>query len=254
VKLRVLGCSGGVGAGLRTTSFLVNDDMLIDCGSGVGDLFLEEMSRVRHIFLTHSHLDHICFLPFMVDSIFDRIIDPIVIHGLEETIETLKKHIFNWAVWPDFSQLPTPERAVIRFEVMKPGESVWVEGRTVEMIPVNHTVPAVGYRVAEGDKSFAFTGDTTTNDTFWDALNQHSNLDMLVVETAFANRQSTLAQMSHHYCPSLLAQDLAKLKHRPEVYLTHLKPGEEMAILAEAKVAVQQYKLKTLVGDEVFQL
>lgn len=254
MNLRVLGCSGGVGAGLRTTSLLIDKDVLIDAGSGVGDLFLEEMSHIRHIFLTHSHMDHVGFLPLLVDSIFERIIDPIIVHGQPETLQALREHIFNWVIWPDFTRLPSEDRAVLQFETMMPGDRVMVGSRTVEMIPVNHNVPAVGYRVADGDKSFAFSGDTSTNDTFWDALNNHSGLDLLLVETAFANRQQDLADVSKHYCPLRLAQDLTKLKHQAEICLTHLKPGEEMAILSEARAAMPQHKLKTLVGGEIFQL
>ena len=62
MQIRILGCSGGVSANLRTTSLLVDGDVLIDAGTGVGDLSLEEMSRIQHVFLTHSHLDHIAIL------------------------------------------------------------------------------------------------------------------------------------------------------------------------------------------------
>jgi len=254
MKLRALGCSGGVGAGLRTTSLMVDEDILIDAGSGLGELYLEEMSRIRHIFLTHSHLDHVGFIPLLIDSVFERLHDPITVYAQAETIKALKDHIFNWVIWPDFSKLPSEDASVLRFEEMPPGTSVEIKGRIIESIGVNHTVPAVGYRVAQGAAAFAFTGDTTTNDTFWAALNSHGKLDLLIVECAFTNRQYKLAQVSHHYCPALLSQDLAKLKMQPEVYLTHLKPGEELVILSEARAAIQHVSLKTLVGGEIFQL
>lgn len=254
MKIRVLGCSGGIGAGLRTTSFLIDEDILLDAGTGLGDLSLDEMSRIRHLFITHSHLDHIAALPLMIDSIFERISQPLQVYSQPETIKILKEHIFNWTIWPDFTVLPSADKPVLQLHSMLPGETLDIEGRQIEMIPVNHNVPAVGYRIQGENGSVAFSGDTTTNDTFWAALNKHSHLDMLFVETAFTNRQSNLAQIAHHYCPSLLARDLSKLNHRPEVYLTHLKPGEEIAILAEMRVAVQQLQLKTLVGGEVFTL
>jgi cAMP phosphodiesterase len=254
MKLRVLGASGGIGTGLRTTSLLIDEDLLIDAGSGVGELSLEEMSRIRHIFLTHSHLDHIAFIPLLVDSIFERIGTSITIYGLAETVEALQKHIFNWIIWPDFSQLPSKEKPVITFKTIKPTEIFSIAGRHIEVISVNHTVPAVGYRVQGDQGAFAFTGDTTTNDSFWAALNRHNGLDLLIVEAAFTNRQSRIAQLAHHYCPASLANDLSKLKHSPEVYLTHLKPGEEIAILAESRAAIQRFALKTLVGSEIFQL
>ncbi|HHO60058.1 MAG TPA: 3',5'-cyclic-nucleotide phosphodiesterase, partial [Thiotrichales bacterium] len=59
MKVRVLGCSGGICQSVATTSFLVDDDILIDAGTGVGDLTLAEMAAIRTVFITHSHLDHI---------------------------------------------------------------------------------------------------------------------------------------------------------------------------------------------------
>lgn len=254
MKIRVLGCSGGIGAGLRTTSFLIDNDILIDAGTGVGDLSLDEMSRIKHLFVTHSHMDHIVSLPLMVDSIFERLGEPLTVYSQPETIKALKEHIFNWSIWPDFTVLPSQDKPVLKFHAIDPGEIVEIDGRQIEPIPVNHNIPAVGYRVQGENGAFAFSGDTTTNDSFWNGLNKHNHLDLLFVETAFTNRQSNLAQIAHHYCPSLLASDLSKLTHRPEVYLTHLKPGEEIAILSEMRVAVQQFNVKTLVGGEVFTL
>lgn len=254
MKLRVLGCSGGIGAGLRTTSLKVDHDIMIDAGSGLGDLSLEELSHIKHIFLTHSHLDHIAFIPFLVDSIFERIQESVVIHAQAETIQALKAHIFNWVIWPDFSELPSKQKPVLRFQEMSPGDVVSLEGRQVEMIQVNHVVPAVGYRVQDANGSFAFTGDTHTNDSFWDALNKHHSLDLLISEVSFTNRQSQLANIAKHYCPATLGADLAKLRHRPDIYLTHLKPGEEVSILAECRASIPQLSLKSLTGGEEFQL
>lgn len=255
MKLRVLGCSGGVGAQLRTTSLLIDDDVLIDCGSGVGDLTLDEMVRIRHVFLTHSHLDHVAFLPLMLDSVFQDIQEPLVIHGQAATLEALQQHIFNWAIWPDFTQLPTRERPVTRFALMHPGEVRQVGARNFEMIAVHHTVPAVGYRVeASSGGVFAFSGDTTTNDSFWQALNARERLDLLVVETAFANADAELSRLARHYCPSLLGEDIRKLRHRPRVLITHNKPGEEASIFTECEAAMPGWDLVQLKGGDVFQV
>lgn len=255
MKLRVLGCDGGIGSERKTTSLLIDDDILIDSGSGVGDLSLEELAKIKHVFLTHTHLDHHAFLPLLVDSVFSLITDPIVVHGQLHTIKALKDHIFNWVIWPDFSSLPTPETAVMSYEVMKPSSSVVIDGRTIEMIPVNHIVPTVGYRVesAKG-ASFAFSGDTCTNDTFWRALNAHNKLDLLIVEAAFSNSEEQLSRVARHYCSKTLAEDIVKLQHRPEVYLSHPKPGDEQDIFAECSQLITQHVIKQLHGGEVFHL
>ena len=254
MKVRILGCSGGIGAGLRSTSFLIDDDILIDAGTGLGDLTLDEMGRIRHIFVTHSHLDHVCFIPLLIDTIFDVVEEAVIIHGQKSTLQALQDYIFNWVVWPDFAELPRPDAPVLRYREMKPGE-VWEDsGRSFEMINVNHIVPAVGYRVADGAGSFAFSGDTTTNDSFWEALNAHSTLDMLIVEAAFADHNLELSKMAKHYCPSLLAEDMVKLRHNPDIYITHRKPGEEERILRECGEQMPERKLQGLLDGEVFTL
>ncbi len=254
MRIRVLGCSGGIGVGLRTTSLLVDDDILIDAGTGVGDLTLDEMAGIRHIFVTHSHLDHITGIPLLVDSIFDHIGTPITIHAQAATLEALRLHIFNWVIWPDFTCLPTAQEPVLRYELMDPGSTLELAGRSIEMIPVQHIVPGVGYRLGAAGKSFAFSGDTCSNDSFWAALNRHDGLDLLIVECAFANESRELSRLAAHYCPSLLAADMAKLTHRPAVHLTHLKPGSEDAIVSECRIALVDRDPQRLFGGEVFTL
>lgn len=254
MRLRVLGCSGGVGPSRRTTSLLLDDDVLIDAGSGVGELSLEEMAQIRHIFLTHSHLDHIAFIPLLLDSIFDQITQPLVVHGLPATLDALRQHIFNWVIWPDFSKLPHPDQPVLRFEELVPGTTVTLAGRNLEMVAVNHVVPAVGYVVDCPTGVFAFSGDTSTNETFWAGLNARERLDILVVEAAFCNADIEISRLSKHYCPSLLAADIVKLRHQPEICITHNKPGAEDIIYNECRAAMHGRVLRQLKGNEIFHL
>ena len=254
MKLKVLGCSGGIGQGLRTTSLLVDNDLLIDAGSGVGDLTLEEMCQIRHVFLTHSHMDHFTFLPLLIDTMFPRIATPIVIHGLQETLQALQEHIFNWKIWPDFARLPDEKNPVMKYKVMSPGEVISIEGRKLEMIEVNHVVPCVSYRVQSPTGSFAFSGDTTTNDSMWNALNAHDSLDLLIVEAAFPNELEALSKLSKHYTASMLGEDIKKLKHKPRIYISHPKPGQESVIIDECKAAIPDREVLSLAGGEVFTL
>ena len=254
MELKVLGCSGGVGGQLRTTTLLIDDDVLIDAGTGLGDLNLQSMASIRHIFLTHSHLDHITSIPFLVDTLFDTIKEPIIVHGLAATIDALKTHIFNNIIWPDFSRLPNSDSPVMKYRVMQPGETVELNNRKIEMIEVNHIVSGVGYRVESATGAFAFSGDTTTNDTFWAVLNERSKLDLLIVESAFANKDITLCHLSGHYCAELLGPDLAKLEHKPEVYISHNKPGAEGQIFAECQKAISTHNIHPLSTGHSFNI
>jgi ribonuclease BN (tRNA processing enzyme) len=254
MKIRVLGCSGGIGGELRTTSLLIDDDILIDAGTGISELTLQEMMRIRHVFLTHTHLDHIACLPLMIDSLFPHISAPLLIHGQLSTIEVLKKHIFNWAIWPEFSCLPSESEPVMRYEVHEPGKPCVVGGRSFEMIPVNHIVPTVGYRIVCGGRVMAFSGDTTTNDSFWEALNARDRLDQLIVEVAFTDSFRELAIQSRHYCPSLLAADLQKLRHDPDIWLTHNKPGAETTIFEQCTRQITDRRLYRLSGGMIIEV
>ncbi len=255
MQIKILGCSGGIGADLRTTAIRIDDDILIDTGTGIGDMTLEEMRAIRHVFMTHSHLDHTGGLPLLVDTVFEaRLDDPLTVHGRHETLDAIRKHIFNWILWPDFSALPSAESPVMRFRDIALGEPVRMGDRTITAVDVNHTVPGVGYIVEQNGKVFAFSGDTAANDTFWAALNALPRLDLLVVETAFGNRNEQLAWLARHYCPQSLAADLAKLDHDPDIWITHLKPGAENDIFKEVSAAVPDRRVHRLMGGETFAL
>ncbi|MDD2915337.1 MAG: 3',5'-cyclic-nucleotide phosphodiesterase [Gallionella sp.] len=226
MKLRVLGCSGGIGGNLRTTSFLLDRDVLIDAGTGVGELALSELVAIEHIFVTHSHLDHIACIPLLLDSVGLLRDRPLTVYASEETLDILKQHIFNWKIWPDFSVIPNAQHPVMRYQPIKLGETVVLNGRKITAIPANHTVPAVGYHLDSGNASLVFSGDTTTNDALWKVVNEIKNLRYLVIETAFPDSEKDLAIISKHLCPCLLGEELTKLKLDAEVFITHLKPGE----------------------------
>lgn len=254
MKLKVLGCSGGIGGRhLRTTSMLLDHDILIDAGTGAADLSLAELSLIDHVFLTHSHLDHIASLPFMVDTVGAMRNRPLLVHALPATIEILKEHMFNWHIWPDFTQIPTPEAPFLRYEPVQVGESVVISSRRITALPANHVVPAIGYQLDSGAASLVFTGDTTTSEIFWRIVNRISNLKYLVIETAFCNREKELAIASKHLCPSMLADELAKLDRSAEIFITHLKPGEVELTMQEIAEVVAQYQPKMLQNNQVFE-
>lgn len=255
MRIRVLGCSGGIAKGVATTSFLVDDDILIDAGTGVGDLTLKQMQSIRHIFITHSHLDHVASLALLTDTLFDSLVgNPLIVHAQRNTIKVLREHIFNWQIWPDFTVLPHKTNAVLKLQGMTAGSSIDIDGRNIEMITVNHAVPGVGYRVESGGRSFAFSGDTTSNENLWASLNNHDNLDLLFIESAFANKDAELARMAFHYCPQTLAADLPKLRHRPKICISHLKPGEEKVIMKQCEKALPDWELHQLRSGDVFKL
>jgi len=254
MRLRVLGCSGGIGGRhLRTTSFLVDNDILLDAGSGVGDLSLAELTRIDHVFVTHSHLDHVTSIPFLVDTVGGMRAKPITVHATAPTIEILRQHLFNWSIWPDFTEIPSAEAPFMRYEQVELGRAVTVEGRVFTPIPAVHTVPAIGYHLDSGAGSLVFTGDTGPNDELWKVVNRISNLKVLIIETAFSNKERQLAEVSKHLCPSMLAEELAKLERRPEVWITHLKPGEIELTMEEIEAVAGNVRPRMLQNGQQFE-
>ena len=254
MKLRILGCSGGIGGDLRTTSMLLDHDILIDAGTGVGDLSIDELSRIDHVFLTHSHLDHVTSIPFMVDSVGWMRDKPITVHAIEPTLEILRQHLFNWKLWPDFTQIPDAQKPFLRYEAVVLGKTVELAGRKLTPLPANHVVPAVGYRLDSGRASLVFTGDTTTHDPLWAEVNKIENLRYLIIETAFCNRERELAIASKHLCPSMLADELAKLTRKADVYITHLKPGEVELTMQEIQEWAGVHGPRMLENNQIFEL
>ncbi|MCV2218323.1 3',5'-cyclic-nucleotide phosphodiesterase [Thauera sp. Sel9] len=252
MKLTVLGCSGGIGgAQARTTALLVDDDILIDCGTGVGDLPFEALCRIDHVFITHAHLDHIASLPLLIDSVGELRTTPLIVHALPETIRILHSHIFNWLVWPDFSAIPDRNHPFMRFQPLKVGETTRLGKRAVTALPAQHTVPMAAFCLDSGEGQLVFSGDTAYCPELIAAINAQPALRHLIIETAFADEQQGLALASRHLCPSMLFEVLAELTGQPEVHVTHLKPGVDDRIMAQIEAGDAALKPRRLLQGQV---
>lgn len=237
MQVRVLGCSGAIARDCRTTSFLIDDDLLVDAGTGVGDLPLEQMAAIDDVLLTHSHFDHIASLPLMLDAVASRRSRPLRVHAQHATIDALRHHVFNDVIWPDFERIPSLAMPLVSFHEIVIGESLLLGSRApkhIEVLPAVHTVPACGFAVrgAFGKQNWVFSGDTGRNPAFWARVNA-LDVAMLVIETAFSNREQALAARSQHLVPASLAEELAWIapgSHYP-IYITHMKPAETREIM-----------------------
>jgi ribonuclease BN (tRNA processing enzyme) len=258
MNIRILGCSGSIARDCRTTSFLLDDDVLIDAGTGVGDLSLDELARIDHILLSHSHLDHVLGVPLLADSVMRRRAGrgPIQIHALPETLLVLRQHLFNDQLWPDFTRLPTAARPVLQLVPLTIGErlTLGAAGRSIEVLPALHAVPACGYAVqAPSGLSWVYTGDTGPNPALWQALQNH-RVGQLVIEVAFAEADRAVAADSRHHCPSTLVAELAQLPAGVDVWLTHIKPGELDTIRADLAQRLPGVELRALVAGQTLRL
>lgn len=267
MKITVLGCAGGMDTLARTTCFLIDEDTLIDAGTGLFDLPLAAQLRIDHVFVTHAHLDHIAALPLLADTVLrPRMLEgrgPLRVYALPEVLQAMHEHVFNQKIWPDFTVLPSRDQPALELVPVQTGERIaWTEGRLIEVLPAVHTVPAVGYAVTQGGLYWAFTGDTGRNPALWQRLNamraSGQEVRWLVTETTFSNACQSFADRSGHLTAAALAQELEALDSGGlELFLSHIKPGDSQAILSELaslqRVAERkQCRLHILQQSQVF--
>lgn len=226
---------------------LIDDDVLIDAGTGIGDLPLDDLQSIRHVFLTHAHLDHIAGLPMLVDCVFDENFEtPLTVYAREETLRAIQDHLFNDVIWPNFCNLPSPENPMLRYAVCSPGDTVTIDHRDFYAVDVMHSVPSLGYTVQNSGGVFAVSGDTKTNETLWPVLNACDDLRVLVIEVSFPDEMEKVAVNAGHYTPKTLTKDLQRLRHEPEIWLTGMKPGQEEVILEQVIAAAPGKNIRML--------
>jgi ribonuclease BN (tRNA processing enzyme) len=257
--LHVLGCSGSIAAGCKTTAFLLDDDILIDAGTGVGDLPLDSLARIDHILVSHSHLDHVLAIGLLADAVMRerraRQRSPIQVHALPETLAALRTHVFNGVIWPDFTRLPSAEHPVLQLVPFAVGDRLALNGKRIEVLSAAHTVPAVGFAVDTGDErgAWVYTGDTGPNPALWERL-RRMKVAHLVIETAFSDEERQLARISRHLCPAALGHELAQLDGSVDVHITHIKPGETDAVMAEIGRLRTPHRVHALQAGQVMRL
>lgn len=229
-------------------TMVVDDTVAIDAGCLAMSCTDLQRRQIRDIILTHTHLDHIAGLPLFIDDLFSTLKEPVTIHATREMIETLERDIFNWSIYPRFSELTNDHGPVIAYSEFVRGSRFQVKHLAVQSIAVNHRVSATGFVIADGRSSVAITGDTATTEDIWRACNAAPNLKAVLVECAFPDDLSGLATASFHLTPAALAGELAKLHSRDfPVYIINLKP------MFRDKIVEQVNALK-LEGVEVLEL
>lgn len=216
------------------TCFVIDDSVSIDAGSLAMACSEQQFENVRDIVLTHAHLDHIAGLPLFIDDLFAKLSEPICVHATAEMIEILERDIFNWSIYPRFSELSNPNGPVMKYVPYEIGCEFRVRNLLIKALAVNHLVPAAGFIVSDGKSKFAITGDTSAMDDFWPVVNEEKDLSALLVECAFPNQLCGLADISHHMTPKTLCNELEKFNGNGcPIYVINLKPTYREAIISE---------------------
>ena len=218
----------------RLTCFLIDESVAVDAGSIALALNAEQRQKVRDIIVTHPHMDHIASLPIFIDDLFETLKSPVRVYATQEVIDLLERDIFNWNVYPRFSELKNEFGPVMKYVPIPKGEAFKVAHLTVTAVAVNHIVPTVGLIVSDGKSTVAFSSDTSETDEFWRVINSVPRVDALLIEASFPNSMANLAEVSRHYTPASLQRDLGKLSHNGlDILAVHIKPAYRQMVIDE---------------------
>ena len=218
----------------RLTCFLIDESVAVDAGSIALAVSGPQRERVRDIIVTHLHMDHIASLPIFIDDLFPTLKSPVRVYATPEVISLLERDIFNWNVYPRFSELKNEFGPVMEYVPIPIGQEFKVAHLTVIAVPVNHIVPTVGLVVSDGKATVAFSSDTSETEEFWRLLNRTPSVQALLIEASFPDSMAQLADVSRHFTPASLRRELNKLNHNGlEILAVHIKPAYRQTIIDE---------------------
>lgn len=235
--IKILGASGSKAKNHNTTSFQIFKDIIIDAGNVLNALG-NETKDINHIFLTHSHADHIADLPFIIETFFEERSSPLTIYALEETIDVLQKHSFNNKIWPDFTKIKLlkNDNFSLILKPIKINETINIHNYFIKAIHAEHIAGSCGYIVTKKNQSFIISGDTYINPILWEEINNNKTIKSLIIECSFPDKLENLATLTKHLTPSLIAKQLQNLKRKDiSIFFYHLKPTYKKELLNDIK-------------------
>ena len=235
MRLRVLGCYGGSAPGMRLTSYLVDGRIAIDTGALTEILPVKDQARISHLFISHSHIDHLATLPFLLDNVLPLIEEPVTLFGPEDTIRCLKEYLFNDFLWPDFTKISNGRTRVLRMEVLPCGRTIEVHGLSITPFAMEHAVECHGHLVQGPESAVAICSDTASTVGLAEILPRAVNLRAVILEASFPRRLDRIAGLSRHLSTDSFAREVARIPSDVQVLVSHLKPDCADEIEAEIR-------------------
>lgn len=250
MKIQVLGGHGGLARGFNTTSFLIDDVLLVDAGAVAGTLSVEEQCRIDHILISHCHLDHIKDLAFISDNCFGIKKSPFEVFTHSAVKKIIKDHLLNDLVWPDFTKLPSESKPTMRIHAIEPEMKIVIGNYEVTPVEVNHAHHAMGFIIEKDGVAVLLTSDTGATEKIWQIGKTFKNLKGIITEVSFPNRLHQVAEVSQHHTPASIKEEIKKMPASVPVILTHLKPGLRSELIQEIE-SLNEPRLKVLEEDGV---
>jgi len=230
-----IAANGGAEPCQYLITYLMNETLAIDAGSlGVYGTPAQQ-ALVKHVLISHTHIDHTASLPIFVENAYEARSDCVTIHGSAEVLDSLRRDMFNDRIWPDFVALSKGRAPFLKFNRLEPFQPVVLQGLTITPVPVNHVVPTFGFVVSEVDSTVVIASDTAPTDDLWRVANNAPGLAAVILEAAFPNGMSELAAISKHLTPELFGREVAKLDRPVTVIAVHLKARYREQIVAELR-------------------
>jgi ribonuclease BN (tRNA processing enzyme) len=205
------------------TSYLVNDTIAIDAGCLGLYGTPRDQARVKHVLISHTHIDHLASLPIFVENALEENQDCVTVYGAAPVLECLRKDIFNDRVWPDFINLSRNNAPFMKLESLEAGRPIQLEGLRIMPVAVNHLVPTLGFVIEDASSAVVISSDTGPTEEIWEYANRSSQLQAIFVEVTFPDALAELATLAKHLTPASLAQEARKLRKSVPIYAVHIK-------------------------------
>jgi ribonuclease BN (tRNA processing enzyme) len=215
------------------TSYLINDNVAVDAGALGLFQSPDEQARVRHVFISHTHFDHLASLPIFVDNAYERKPDSVAVHGSEPVLKCLREDVFSRRLWANYLDMAPPGGPFLRLNRLQSGESLEVEGLRITPVEVNHTVPTLGFLIEDAAAAIVIPSDTGPTDEIWARARQLPRLKAVFLEASFPDAQAPLAEVTRHLTPATFAREIAKLQRPARIIAVHLKARHHARVAAE---------------------
>jgi len=216
------------------TSYLVNDRLAVDAGS-LGLLgTAREQAAVKHILLSHSHIDHLASLPIFLENTHERGGGTVTIHAGKAVLDCLERDIFNDRVWPNLSLLSGSDKEkVCRLEELESGRAFELEGLRITPVSVDHVVPTLGFILEDAGVAVAIVSDTGPTEAIWRQAQAAPRLKAVFLEVTFPDALASVALAAKHLTPRLFAREVEKLQRPAAIIAVHIKARYQAEVINE---------------------